>query len=81
MIRLALLFVLLAFEIDLPDTVRVTEHGARYHAITCPALHGAPGELVRRSSADSAGFVVCRRCLAAPARKGSRWSRLARVKP
>lgn len=62
----------------LPDTVRVTPHGARYHAAGCASIRGA-SEVVRRAVADSVGYLPCRRCLAAPARPARKATRFERA--
>lgn len=61
----------------LPDSVRVTEHGTRWHVGACPALRG-PFWTVARVKADSAGYTPCRRCTAPP--KVKRPSRLERAR-
>lgn len=70
MIARALLLAL--FLATAPDTVRIAEHGTRWHRFGCAALaHGSV--LVRRTAADSAGYVPCKRCINPPARKASMW--------
>ncbi len=62
-----------AYAGDLPDTVRVATSGTgtRYHAIACAALRGG-STLVYRASADSLGYVPCKRCINPRAAKGKR---------
>lgn len=64
--RAALILSALLAVAILPDTVRVSAsgNGTRYHAIRCAALAGG-GVLVWRVSADSLGYVACKRCLLA----------------
>ena len=76
--RNAILILTLLAAVTLPDTVRVLEHGTRYHKIPCGALAHGAGVLVRRAAADSAGYLPCKRCLAPKAAaKATRFARVA----
>jgi len=74
----ALLLLLVLALPTLPDTVRVTATGARYHRAACAALTRGPSYLVRRTAADSAGYTPCRRCWTLTTRKPTRFQRIAR---
>jgi hypothetical protein len=72
MSALLLAIALAAAPITMPDSVYVTENGTHYHA-TC---HADACYHVARLDAEAAGFLPCKLCFSAKAKKDRPFDRL-----